>query len=217
VGQGGNFMRILVAEDEPDILTVYKHALRDRGHEVTISDDGDKCMKIYKQRLYEQYQQKDVTETNLTTKRFKMETATATIPPPSSTLATHEYSLYSSPQAPFDVAILDYKMPGKNGLEIAKEILSLVPRQRIVFASAYVKEALMTSVKELSQVVEMLQKPFTVELLIETIEDREPYEAIKNLMIDIRQQSKDLKDMGPETLKSILDNMRKIQKGRILQ
>ena len=209
-------MRILVAEDEPDILTVYKHALRDRGHEVTISDDGDKCLNIYKQRLYEQDQRKNMTETNPTTKRVKMETATATIPP-SSTAATHEYSLYSSPQAPFDVVILDYKMPGKNGLEIAKEILSLVPRQRIIFASAYVKEALMTSVKELSQVVEMLQKPFTVELLIETIEDREPYEAIKNLMIDIRQQSKDLKDMGPETLKGILDNMRKIQKGRILQ
>jgi hypothetical protein len=63
----------------------------------------------------------------------------------------------------------------------------------------------------------MLQKPFTVDLLIETIEDREPYEAIKNLMIDIRQQSKDLKDVGPETFKCILDNMRKIQKGRILQ
>jgi CheY-like chemotaxis protein len=216
VGQGGNFMRILVAEDEPDILTVYKHALRDRGHEVTISDDGDTCLKIYKQRLYEQYQRKNMTETNPTTRRAEMETATATIPP-SSTVTTNEYSLYSSPQAPFDVVILDYKMPGKNGLEIAKEILDLVPRQRIIFASAYVKETLMTSVKELSQVVEMLQKPFTVNLLIETIEDREPYEAIKNLMIDIRQQSKDLKDMGPETLKSILDNMRKIQKGRILQ
>jgi CheY-like chemotaxis protein len=216
VGQGGNFMRILVAEDEPDILTVYKHALRDRGHEVTISEDGDKCLNIYKQRLYEQYQRKNMTETNPTTKRFKMETATATILP-SSTVATDEYSLYSSPQAPFDVVILDYKMPAKNGLEVAKEILSLVPRQRIIFASAYVKETLMTSVKELSQVVEMLQKPFTVDLLIETIEDREPYEAIKNLMIDIRQQSKDLKDVGPETFKCILDNMRKIQKGRILQ
>jgi CheY-like chemotaxis protein len=216
VGQGGNLMRILVAEDEPDILTVYKHALQDRGHEVTISEDGDKCLNIYKQRLYEQYQRKNMTETNPTTKRFKMETAMATIPP-SSTVATDEYSLYSSPQAPFDVVILDYKMPAKNGLEVAKEILSLVPRQRIIFASAYVKETLMTSVKELSQVVEMLQKPFTVDLLIETIEDREPYEAIKNLMIDIRQQSKDLKDVGPETFKCILDNMRKIQKGRILQ
>jgi CheY-like chemotaxis protein len=210
-------MKILVAEDEPDILLVYKHALRDRGHEVTISDDGDKCLNIYKQRLSKQYQQKNSSEIDPTAKRAKMTTTTATLQPASTVIATNEYSLYSSPQAPFDVVVLDYKMPGKNGLEVAKEILSLVPRQRIVFASAYVKETLMSSVKELSQVVELLQKPFTVDTLIETIEDREPYEAIKNLMIDIRQQSKDLEVMEAETFRYILDNMRKIQKGRILK
>jgi len=31
--------------------------------------------------------------------------------------------------SPFNVVILDYMMPGMNGLEVAKEILALVPHQ----------------------------------------------------------------------------------------
>ena len=35
----------------------------------------------------------------------------------------------------FDVVILDYKMPDRNGLEVAKEILTINPHQRIIIAS----------------------------------------------------------------------------------
>ena len=41
---------------------------------------------------------------------------------------------------PFDAVVLDYKMPKINGMEVAKEILAVNPHQRIIFASAYVKE-----------------------------------------------------------------------------
>ncbi|MDQ3967915.1 MAG: hypothetical protein M3275_05910 [Thermoproteota archaeon] len=37
------------------------------------------------------------------------------------------------------VVILDYKMPKKDGLRVAKEILDMNPEQRIIFASAYVE------------------------------------------------------------------------------
>lgn len=57
--------------------------------------------------------------------------------------------------SPFDVVVLDYKMPDKNGMEVAKEILRINPHQRIMFASAYVIETLKDSVKELSRVVEL--------------------------------------------------------------
>jgi CheY-like chemotaxis protein len=41
---------------------------------------------------------------------------------------------------PFDAVIQDYNMPRINGMEVAKEILVVNPHQRIIFASAYVKE-----------------------------------------------------------------------------
>ena len=72
---------------------------------------------------------------------------------------------------PFDAVILDYKMPGKDGKEVAKEIIRLNPQQRIIFASAYVKETLMDSVRELNQVTELVQKPFEPDLLVDMIED----------------------------------------------
>ena len=47
---------------------------------------------------------------------------------------------------PFDAVVLDYKMPRINGMDVAKEILAVNPHQRIVFASAYVKETLVDSI-----------------------------------------------------------------------
>jgi CheY-like chemotaxis protein len=41
---------------------------------------------------------------------------------------------------PFDAVILDYNMPRINGMEVAKGILVVTPHQRIIFASAYVRD-----------------------------------------------------------------------------
>lgn len=54
---------------------------------------------------------------------------------------------------PFDVVVLDYKMPKLDGLQVAKQILNWNPMQRVIFASAFVMETLRDSVKELEQVV----------------------------------------------------------------
>jgi DNA-binding response OmpR family regulator len=40
---------------------------------------------------------------------------------------------------PYDAVILDYKMPDRNGIEIAKEIQAINSHQRIIFVSAFVK------------------------------------------------------------------------------
>jgi len=45
-------------------------------------------------------------------------------------------------ESSYDVVILDYKMPGVNGMDVAKEIFKINPNQRIIFASAYVEETL---------------------------------------------------------------------------
>lgn len=47
-------MRVLIAEDEPDIWKAYKITLESKGHEALISEDGNECIKIYKKELFEQ-------------------------------------------------------------------------------------------------------------------------------------------------------------------
>ncbi len=106
-------------------------------------------------------------------------------------------------------------LPKKDGMEVAKEIVDLNPNQRIIFASAYVRDTLEDSVKQLKRVVELLQKPFDPDILIDTIEDREAYGGLKKLMIDVKQMSRvKSDDFTQEQIGSLFDSLRKIQKGR---
>ncbi len=83
---------------------------------------------------------------------------------------------------PYDVVVIDYKMPQIDGIQVAKEILAVNQHQRIIFASAYVKETLLDSVKQLSQSVELLQKPFGQDTLVYTIEKKEIYSELQKLV-----------------------------------
>ena len=74
---------------------------------------------------------------------------------------------------PYDAIILDYNLPDRNGLEVAKEILAISPHQRIIFVSAYVKDTLSNTIEKLKMPVEVLQKPVSNDVLINTIEDRD--------------------------------------------
>jgi CheY-like chemotaxis protein len=88
---------------------------------------------------------------------------------------------------PFDAVVLDYKMPGRNGVEVAQEILAVNPHQRIIFASAYVRDILMEAVRQLRQLVELVQKPFNERQFIEVLEDAEVYQELKKFGVDITQ------------------------------
>src|SRR5262249_8810452 len=132
---------------------LYKQALEDRGHHVTITPNGEDCLKTY----HDVFQEMTLHNTN-TMKHLRV---------------------------PFDVLLLDYKMPQINGLEVAKEILAVNSHQRIIFASAYVKETLEYPIKQLKQVIEAIQKPFTIETLVERIEDKEAYIELEKLNVDI--------------------------------
>jgi DNA-binding NtrC family response regulator len=114
-------------------------------------------------------------------------------------------------------------MPGKDGMEVAKEILTIYPDQRIIFASAYFKETLENSVKELKRVVELLQKPFEMQAFIDTIEDKQVYDELKKIMINIRAIDYDNTSSGQETsepftsrerMRDLFECLRKIQKNR---
>ena len=68
----------------------------------------------------------------------------------------------------FDVIILDHSMPKKSGAEVAADILSFNPTQKIVLASAY---ALSTekNYSKLKDKVSFLQKPFELSKILEYI------------------------------------------------
>jgi CheY-like chemotaxis protein len=195
-------MKILIAEDESDISHTYRVALESRNHDVEITDDGVKCIQVYREELAKRQAS--------SYKNMK-----------------HNSILQDSrptPATPFDVVVLDYKMPGKDGMEVAKEILATNPDQRIIFASAYVKETLEHSVKQLKRVVELLQKPFEMKAFIDTIEDKQVYEELKKMMINIRaidhdnspSSEQDSSDSAAsrEQMRDLFECLRKIQKNR---
>ena len=72
---------------------------------------------------------------------------------------------------PYDVVILDYVIPLKSGVEVAREILKLNPSQRIIFISAYPNQML-SEFKDSKNVIEFLSKPFSLTALINVVEDR---------------------------------------------
>ena len=84
-----------------------------------------------------------------------------------------------------------------------------MPNQRIIFASAYVLETLKESVKNLRQVVELLQKPFEIDDLVDTIEDKGVYEELSKLNVKIKEL-KDL-DVTHAQLVDLLAGVKKLQ------
>ena len=73
-----------------------------------------------------------------------------------------------SKKSAFDVLILDHSMPQRNGAEVAGDILSLNPEQKIILASAY---ALSTerNFSKLKDKVLFLQKPFQLSKILELV------------------------------------------------
>lgn len=169
--------RILIAEDDEDTALTYKMALKDAGYEAKIVDNGEDCAKIYLEKFQE----------------FRLLKSKKT--------AVHPYD------QPFEVVILDYRMPRMDGLQVAKEILTINPRQRIIFASAYVKETLKDSVKGLKQVVELLQKPFSSQILVDMIRDKQVYKQLKRYKVDTKMLQK--AELTHEQLMELLNIMKR--------
>lgn len=178
-------MRILIAEDDLDISTMYKRALERRKHTVVLTSTGEACLQNYL----------DIFKSNNSNHKKTSRT--------NNTIAS---------PLPYDVVILDYKMPGMNGMDVAKEILAVDPHQRIIFASAYVKETLQESVKQLKQIVELMQKPFTLSHLVDTVEDKEVYEELKSLNVDVNRIR--AAEPSHELVIDLLERLQRIQKNR---
>ena len=117
--EGSRFLKILVAEDEPEMLRSYKLLLEDMGYEVVTAKDGQECLDAY--RL------------------AKMQTGS------------------------FDLVILDYKMPRKNGMEVAQEIVAMSPTQRLLMITAY--EGIIDPTQR-PENMKVIGKPYDVDELV---------------------------------------------------
>lgn len=198
-------MQVLIAEDDLDIATLYKKALERRRHDVAITTNGEDCLKMYLDAL--NYVTFGVSSPSSSLAEIPATRMDRTF---SSSGSSEHRSVNKS--APYDVVILDYNMPLINGMDVAKEILAINSHQRIIFASAYVKETLENSIKELKQVVELMQKPFSLSKLVDIVEDKEVYEDLRALNIDI-----DLVRAATPTHEQIIDlleRLKRIQKHR---
>lgn len=124
-------MRLLIAEDDPRILELYRDWLKMAHHDVITATDGQKCLNIYKKE--------------------------------------YEYARINNLKKCFDVVILDHIMPNMTGVETASEILKINPDQRIIFASGHVRKILLESVSRINKVIEIIEKPFSIESLDDMI------------------------------------------------
>ena len=199
-----NAMQILIGEDDLDIASLYKKALEMRNHTVTITSNGENCLKRYIDAL-------NNMTFGVSLSSSSMSKNPTTILDPSVSMRPSEFRPVSK-SPPFDVVILDYDMPSINGMDVAKEILAINFHQRIIFASAYVKETLQHSIKELKQVVELIQKPFSLNLLVDIVEDKRVYEDLRTLNIDVDL----VKAANPthEQILDLLERLKRIQKHR---
>jgi CheY-like chemotaxis protein len=197
-------MQILIGEDDLDIASLYKKVLEMRNHTVTITSNGEDCLKRYLDALNNMTFGVSLTSSS-------MSKNPTTILDPSVSMRPSEFRPVSK-SPPFDVVILDYDMPSINGMDVAKEILAINFHQRVIFASAYVKETLEHSIKELKQVVELIQKPFSLNLLVDIVEDKGVYEDLRTLNIDVDL----VKAANPthEQILDLLERLKRIQKYR---
>jgi two-component system chemotaxis response regulator CheY/two-component system cell cycle response regulator CpdR len=87
----------------------------------------------------------------------------------------------NSAVTPFELVVLDYHLPGNDGMEVAKHILSLIPSQRILMASSYPVDIIRKSAENLQRAVELLVKPFDLNDLADVVGKRKMPEILGNL------------------------------------
>ncbi|HVX02416.1 MAG TPA: hypothetical protein VHA09_04615, partial [Nitrososphaera sp.] len=87
---------------------------------------------------------------------------------------------------PFDAVMLNHRVSDTDGIQVAKEILSVNPRQRVVFISESVRYTAELQ-NEFEGAVDVIQKPFVAEALLELIESTEIYKALGDLGVNVQK------------------------------
>ncbi|HEY4264454.1 MAG TPA: response regulator [Micropepsaceae bacterium] len=72
-------------------------------------------------------------------------------------------------QTPFDVALLDFNMPGKSGLDLAADLRALNPKLALAVVSANHQDEILRRARELGAA--FLMKPLTTQALAHFLSD----------------------------------------------
>ena len=119
---------------------------------------------------------------------------------------------YRQTKDPFDAVVLDYKMPKLNGIQVAKEIVRLNPEQRVLLATAVLKETLADCIKDIRRIVEMIQKPFEPESLIQIVEDKSILAKLQKLNASMNEAISDSHSPSNNEVEKLLRQLKNIQK-----
>ncbi len=87
----------------------------------------------------------------------------------------------------FDMAFVDYKLPGMDGIEVLKKIKEIDPSIEVVIVTAYASESSHANAITLGA-LEYLRKPFLME---------EIYELVERGLRKRRSKKTERKDIGP--------------------
>lgn len=149
--------KVLIAENNRSDLAACKSALVRANYDVLTASDASESREKYRSEL----------EKSLTSRNREGDSFARILP--------------------FDAVILNHANPHKeDGLQAAKEILSVSPRQRIVFVSdsaEYTRELQ----KEFYGRVEIIQMPFEQEALIELLESVQVYKALEDMGLNMQK------------------------------
>jgi len=66
---------------------------------------------------------------------------------------------------PFDLLVTDIDMPGMNGVDLARQVLAITPRQAILFVTGFAAQAL-EATDVLASGASVLSKPFALSELV---------------------------------------------------
>jgi DNA-binding response OmpR family regulator len=81
----------------------------------------------------------------------------------------YKKEIAKDPRQGFDLVLLDYMIPKKNGGEVAKEILAINPNQKILIATAYLAEVLNRNGLKFEKNLRIIFKPFQLEDMMRVI------------------------------------------------
>ena len=86
------------------------------------------------------------------------------------TSASAELALEQLSQTPFDLAVIDYRLPGISGLDLIKQLQDISPQTQTIVITAYSSPELEAQAHQL-HTARYLEKPFPIQELMCTVQE----------------------------------------------